>query len=214
MKEVLKVLLWLGLGGGIGGFIGYNIADNKRDKEMADCCTECQHNCENCEAKKIYDEAQKEIMEEDRAEGARQEYAGVTVEAATDEEPDMPEEKPEIGDEDIVGNDPAPIIEIIDEDEYYRSDGMEQESLIFYMGDKRLWNQDSRSELKGDEILRSLGATDGNGVGMMYFFRDKDGDIPGEKFVRNNLLAYKFKIDRIDGSFEEEHGEEYDEEDG
>lgn len=232
MKAVLKVLLWLGLGGGIGYFAGYNVADNKRDKELTECCNDCQHNCENCEAHRIFEEAQKEIREEDLAEDARKEYEGgysritvsndkVTLEVqqkpAADEEPEMPEEKPEIGDEDVVGTDPAPIIEFITEDEYYRADGAPQENLIFYTGDKRIWNQDTQSELEGDEILRSLGSSDGDGVGRTYFWRDAAGNIPGERFIRNNMLGYKFKIDRIDASFEEEHGdtsEVYDEEDG
>lgn len=220
MKAVLKVLLWLGLGGGIGYFAGYNIADNRRDKELTECCNDCQHNCDNCEAMQLYKEAQKEIQEEsakeEKAEIARNEYAGGNAIdysknpdgelVYTEEEPEMPkEEDVKIGDEDVVGNDPAPIIEIISEEEYYMADGMMQENLLFYTVDKRIWNQDTQSEVDGDEILRSLGSVDGDGVGRTYFWRDANGDIPGEKYIRNNMLGCKFKIDRIDARYDDEH---------
>lgn len=228
MKAVLKVLLWLGLGGGIGYFAGYNVADNRRDKELAECCNDCQHNCDNCEAMQLYKEAQKEIQEEsvkkEKAESARNEYAGGNAInyskshgdswsgrsdgelAYTEEEPEMPkEEDVKIGDEDIIGNDPAPVIEIINEEEYYMADGMMQENLLFYTVDKRIWNQDTQSEVDGDEILRSLGSVDGDGVGRTYFWRDANGDIPGEKYIRNNMLGCKFKIDRIDARYDDEH---------
>lgn len=222
MLKILKVLGLLGVGGGIGYLAGYKRADGIRDEELKDVCSACRSNCDNCEIKKMYDEIEQEVQNEIRtaqdAEGARREYEGAAdIQADTDDDPEMPEEEPRIGDEEELGNDPAPIIEFITEDEYYRGDGTPQETLIFYTVDRKIWNQDTRSQLNDSEILKCLGSSDGDGVGRTYFWRDATGNVPGERFIRNNMLGYKFRIDRIDAAFTDEHGdtsESYEEEDG
>lgn len=119
---------------------------------------------------------------------------------ATDEDPDMVEETPKIGDEETVEQ--SPSIEFITEQEYYNSsDGCAQEQMIWYSLDEILWNRDTNSVVTVPDIHKSIG------YGTLDIFDKENSD--DSLFVRNNILMVKFRIDRMDSAWCDEHGDTY-----
>ena len=118
----------------------------------------------------------------------------------TDDDPDMVEETPEIGDEETVEQ--SPSIEFITEQEYYNSsDGCAQEQMIWYALDEILWNRDTNSIVTVPDIHKSIG------YGTLDIFDKENAD--DSLFVRNNILMVKFRIDRMDSAWCDEHGDTY-----
>ena len=206
MKTWMKILFWLGVGGGLGYFTGCTVTNNKRDKIQNEACNSCQQECGNCELMQMWKEIDEEKKKEKAAEYVRKQYAGENAidysknpeGAATDEEPEMIEETPVIGDEDTIES--ASRIFYISEEEYYtNSSGVAQEELIFYRNDEVLWNKDTQSTMSEDEIARSIGKET---IEML-----KTNTYETGLFVKNDLIPALFRIDVYDAAYTDEHGD-------
>ena len=206
MKTWMKILFWFGLGGSIGYFAGVTFNDRKRDAELKDCCKECRNNCDNCDLMGVWKEIEEERKAEQTAEDIRNEYFGKEKKDTPEEEPEMPMEPPEIGDDEEIAN--AGRIEIISEQEFYtNSGGFPQEEMIWYREDQVLWNKDTRTKMTKEDIQKSIGK---EVLGMIDNNQNSEA-----AFIKNNLIPALFRIDVFDAAFSEEHGdtsEVYDEE--
>lgn len=207
MKTWIKILMWSIFTGGVSGFGMYQLGKKIGAKEQA------EYDVDNVEqlmkelTKGAVEEAAEAREEKKDAEEVRKEYAGEPTETATDEDPPMVEDKPEIGDEDQI--EASPAIEFITEEEYYEnSSRYAQEELIWYSLDEVMWNKDTKSKLNTEEIRKSIG------YGTTDIF-DKP-DAPSFIFVKNHILMCMFRVDFMDAAFIDEHGdipEEYEEDD-
>lgn len=201
MKPWMKILMWLGLGGGIGFFAGYQVGqkvnDKVRDEELQECSKGYREQCDNCEDRK-----------EAKAARAQREYSGEDG-APTDDDPEMPEEEPKIGDEELVESGSV-MVEFLTEEDYYDNlSGIDQEELIFYTEDEVLFNKNTNSKLTNDEIQKAFGCQTVSDFSMIYFGNDKCDSC----FVLNHLIPMEFRIDRMDAAYIDDH-DDYEEEDG
>lgn len=203
MKAWMKILMWVGLGGGIGFFAGYQVGakDKGRTERMA---------YEQGKSDGFYDCAQNEGEYLNAFEKVRKEYEGLgdkdndnteTVKRIQEEEdPDMPEEVPVIGDEDTIEEirelhpqDMAPVL--ITESEWNENPwNYDKETMGYYSLDDKLYNFATRSVIKdNDEVV---------GIGNLYGFYGTQEN-PGGKdiiFVRNDCLGTLFKIGFFDSA--------------
>lgn len=191
MKNWMKTLMWLGLGGGIGFFAGYQIGVRKKDEAYEDGYSAG-----------IEDHV--ETMEWDRkeAEDALDNYRGGDTEA---EEADMPEDPPVIGDEKDIEEIPYPhpqyfVPEQITEDEYYANPwNYDQEQLYFYEMDEVLYNKETRKAIKDKDSMDQV-----IGIGMTFNFYKSDGEVLDAIFVRNDTAGVVYRIDRLEAAYTDE----------
>lgn len=215
MKPWMKALMWVGLGGGIGFFAGFRIGKGRENKTDA-------------EADAIYNDGWHDGYEQgahvsEGLENLRQYRGDVDTDGdelfmPPEEDPEMPEDPPEIGDEKDIEEVPElhpqhMIPQLITEDAYYTNPwGYDQETLNYYEADEVLYNRDTRKAIKNkDEMDQAIG------IGMIFNFYLKDGEVLDAIFVRNDTMGVLFRIDRLDTAFEDEIGganvPEYEEED-
>ena len=207
MKTWMKVLMWLGLGGGIGFFAGYQVGQRG-----------AKQNAYNAG----YDQAMSErlMMQVEKAEetlkDAINEYSGgdfdgdeqlpeftnkyISVPVA-EEDPEMVEEVPVIGDEEDIEEvrqlHPQDMIpELITEDEYEANPWQYDRELMRYYGmDETLYNMATRSVIKDqDEVV---------GVGTLFGFYPTPDNLEGTDvlYVRNDTLGVLFKIKHLDAAY-------------
>lgn len=199
MKAWMKILMWVGLGGGIGFFAGYQVGTKSANNSAKELLNQTDYT-----AWKVNEEEAREAMDL---------YSG--KELVTVEEPEMPEEIPVIGDEEEIEEIPElhpqhMIPERITEEEYYENYWQyDQEELLYYEGNKVLFNKTTNSAIKDkDEIDQILG------IGMIFSFYKKDGEVLDAIFVKNDTMGVIFRIDRIDDDYETGSDEpEFEEED-
>lgn len=213
MKNWMKILMWLGLGGGIGFFAGYQTgAKGKREAyEEGREDGYYEHKEEHDRYIMDFDRASKELLAEYAGKDTDGDAADICQD---DEDAEMPEEEPEIGDEaeieEIPQLHPQHLIPVqITEEEYYENPWhYDQEGLIFYEMDEVLFNKDTREALTTkddqDQVV---------GIGMLFNFYLKDGESLDAIFVKNDTMGTIFRIDRMDAAYMDEGADpEYEEE--
>ena len=204
MKPWMKIMMWIGLGGGIGFFAGYQIG-TKGKREAYDEGREDGYSEYKDEHNRYiwdFDRAAKEVL----AEYAGKDTDGDAVDICQDDEDaEMPEEEPEIGDEAEIEEIPElhaqhMIPERISEEEYYENPwNYEQESLTYFEEDKVLYNNDTRAAIHDSD-----GQDQVIGIGMLLNFRQKDGEVLDAIFVRNDTMGVIFRIDRVEAAYDDE----------
>lgn len=205
LKPWMKALMWFGLGGGIGFFAGYGVGMRTGNSTAAKMMNDADED--------VY-EARRKLQE---TKDALDLYSGGKHVEDPEEEAEMPEDPPEIGDEEEIEGRTIPelhpqhlIPERITEEEYYENPwGDDQEQLLYYEGDRVLFNKNTRKALKTpDAIDQAIG------LAMILSFYRKDGEVLDAIFVRNPTMGVIFRIDRLEASYEEEGGDpEYEEDD-
>lgn len=220
MKTWMKVLTWLGLGGGIGFFAGYQVGTERGNKRLENIQMSEWAAYEGGYNQALRDEHivkhdetwedARRAFEEYRAQNGLLQDEGETVEP---DEPEMPEEIPVIGDEaeieDIPELHPQHMIpERITEEEYYANPwGYDQEQLMYYEGDRVLFNKDTRSAITSKDDMDQV-----IGIGMIFSFYQKDGEVLDAIFVRNDTMGVIFRIDRLEDCYDPENNTEYENE--
>ena len=207
MKAGIKILLWSLVSGGIGIFAGWTAGGRKIAKigeELEEARAKVQE-LTDIAVTLAYAVKKEAPPIKPTVSDITSTYLG---KPATDEDPDMPEEKPEIGDEDIVES--SPTIEFISEEEYYDNpENYQQEELIWYSLDQVLWNKDTQSKMNRLETDRSLGYNTLN----MFEPNLLNQNPPDTLFVKNNILRYMFQVDHIEAAWVDEHKTEEPEDD-
>ncbi|MBP5462434.1 MAG: hypothetical protein J6Y20_09940 [Lachnospiraceae bacterium] len=190
MKTWMKVLMWFGLGGGIGFFAGYQVGAKVQKKEdEADIPQES-------EPEKVVEAIHTYLGRED-GDVDGDHFLVNPFRTATDEDDEMPEEEPRIGDEeeieDIPQLHPQDLVpNIISEEAYYQNEwDFEQNSLVYYAGDNVLFNVDTQSVVNHpNEVI---------GLGMLMGL-DADHET---LFIKNDTISVLFRIDWSDGSYDD-----------
>ena len=225
MKTWMKILMWLGVGGGIGFFAGYQVGHKAGAKEKVE---ELQVD-EDKAFRAGYNKAYGEMPYEDGYHQALvdagaikydkqpeptvdylNQYRGYDFDGdevnlveikPEEEDADMPEEKPIIGDEEEIESVPQLhqqhfIPEQITDEEFYQNPwNYDQESMIFYEIDGVLFNKDTQVALTNkDDIDQAIG------IGMTFEFY-KNGETIDTLFVKNDTIGMLFRIDRIDAAY-------------
>ena len=197
MKTWMKVLMWLGLGGGVGFFAGYQVGAGKTQKAYEDGIADGYS-----DGLKAYRPiAVQNTIKEYRGG----DFDGDSVQVTTEEEVEMPEETPVIGDEEEIEEIPELhpqhlIPEQISEEEYYSNPwGFDQESLYFYELDEVLYNRETKKAIKDKDAMDQV-----IGIGMTFNFYKKDGEVLDAIFVKNSTMGVIFRIDRLEASYMDE----------
>lgn len=214
LVNVLKILGGFAVGGGVGYTIGKTVADRKYVKYQETCCKDCKACCDNCDLYKIAKDVGLIEKPPEEVENARKEYAGEDIngealryDANPDgtfvkaaEEPEMPEEPAQIGDEDTVEASPAVIL--ISEAEFYNNaGGLAQEDLLWYVEDEVLFNKETQTKLTPHEIKRCVGMDILRGAFQIDPLHEPEDKI----YVRNDMIPCMFQIFRIDAAYADEH---------
>ena len=240
MKPWMKILMWFGLGGGIGFFAGYQVGQGKKtnhyDSGYDDGYSYGYEEGKRDERVHKVDDSFAAMVE---AANAMNRYSGGfgpsekgTDEAVVqhckdfmracgvnpDEDPEMPEEVPVIGDEEEIEEVPElhpqhMIPRAISEQEYYDNPNRyDQESLLYYTEDQVLFNKDTRKAITSKDEMDEV-----VGIGMLFSFYKKDGEVLDAIFVENATMGVIFRIDRIDAAYDDPisgaNADEYEEDD-
>lgn len=199
MKTGFKIALWSIVSGGIGFFGGWTVCGRRIVKlqEQLDIVRDKERELE--EIASILAGEVPEAKEEKKPDpkAVQNAYLGKTD---TDEDAEMPEEKPVIGDEDTVEKSPA--VEIITEEEYYENScGYPQEELIWYALDEVLWNKDTQSKVSTEDANTCLGYNT-----LHMFDIDLLNQNPPEViYVKNHIIPGMFMVSYMDAAWVDEH---------
>lgn len=200
MKNWMKILMWLGLGGGIGFFAGYQLGAKVGEKRVAQASDVSYVQGYS----KGYSKAISNRTDYDEALGN---YRGDADDGEPEDDVEMPEEEPVIGDEEVIEVDEIPelhpthmIPQLITEDGYYENPWRyDQEDLLFFETDQVLFNKTTRKAIRDrNEMDETIG------IGMVLNFYMKDGEVLDAIFVRNDTAGMLYRIDRIDGSYDDD----------
>lgn len=194
MNGAVKALVWFGLGAGIGIFAGYSIGRKKGLQEYYD------HEAE--ELGSFDEEAASEEELHRKVTETMNEYLG---QPATDEEPEMPMDIPEMPKDPLEGDTdgdevyipqfhPATMqIQVITEDEFNRNEhDLEIKNLIWYEQNEVLYDEEEDRDLippddyVGYGTLMGFGGDPNNPVETLYV----------EDFTRGTM----YRIDRVDAA--------------
>lgn len=206
MKPWMKAVFWAGLGGGIGFFAGWQVGQKGRRK-LTDAEEERVYNDgwqDGYEARRSDAEAL-ERLEQYRGGSLGNDTDGDELFVQPEEEPEMPEDPPEIGDEEDIEEVPElhpqhMIPQLITEDAYYTNPwNYDQEHLNYYETDEVLYNRETRKVIKNKDEMDQV-----VGIGMLFNFYLKDGEALDAIFVRNDTMGVIFRIDRFDASYQDE----------
>ena len=206
MKPWMKAVFWAGLGGGIGFFAGWQVGQKGRRK-LTDAEEERAYNDgwqDGYEARSSASEAL-EKLEQYRGGAFGNDTDGDELFVQPEEEPEMPEDPPEIGDEEDIEEVPElhpqhMIPQLITEDAYYTNPwNYDQEHLNYYETDEVLYNRETRKVIKNKDEMDQI-----IGIGMIFNFYLKDGEALDAIFVRNDTMGVIFRIDRFDASYQDE----------
>ena len=206
MKPWMKAVFWAGLGGGIGFFAGWQVGQKGRRK-LTDAEEERAYNDgwqDGYEARSSAAEALDQL-EQYRGGAFGNDTDGDELFVQPEEEPEMPEDPPEIGDEEDIEEVPELhpqhlIPQLITEDAYYTNPwNYDQEHLNYYETDEVLYNRETRKVIKNKDEMDQI-----IGIGMIFNFYLKDGEALDAIFVRNDTMGVIFRIDRFDASYQDE----------
>lgn len=211
MKPWMKAVFWACLGGGIGFFAGWQVGNDRGNKRLESIqvnewsayeagYNKALHDHDIVKHGETWEDIRKKMIEE---------YGGDTdgdeLFVQPEEEPEMPEDPPEIGDEEDIEEVPElhpqhMIPQLITEDAYYTNPwNYDQEHLNYYETDEVLYNRETRKVIKNKDEMDQI-----IGIGMIFNFYLKDGEALDAIFVRNDTMGVIFRIDRFDASYQDE----------
>ena len=191
MKTWMKILMWFGLGGGIGFFAGYQVGARVQKTEDE----ESQESDMNITAFKPVAQDALEVYRGGDTDGDKF-LINPWIGTATDEDDEMPEEEPRIGDEedieDIPQLHPQDLVpSIITEQEYYQNEwNYDQESLVYYGRDNVLFDIDTQSVIS--DPTQVIGLATLMGLNAVH----------ETLFVRNETTSTLFRIDWTEDAFD------------
>ena len=193
MKEWVKALLWLGLGGGLGFFIGQQVGF-KQGYERCEDQVSINEKPEPINDGSNYNKVA-QAMKEYRGDYDGDEVMFVPAVQVEDEIPDMPTEKDIEIDPDIPQLHPTQLEpEVIGEEEYNANIwNYELENLIFYELDEVLYNETTQSIIENPNNVV--------GIGTLFGFGGDPNNPVDTLYVKNETFGTLFRIDRVDGAF-------------
>ena len=192
MKAWMKILMWVGLGGGIGFFAGLQVGQ-RSERKLAE--TEPEQDESEEQAEEVYNTAMDEYIGDKDNDNV-----STIMQIQEEEDAEMPEEVPVIGDEDTLEEirelhpqDMAPVL--ITESEWIENPwNYDKETMGYYSLDDKLYNFATRSVIKdNDEVV---------GIGNLYGFYGTQENPAGKDiiYVRNDCLGTLFKIGFFDAA--------------
>ena len=211
MKPWMKILMWFGLGAGIGFFAGEQIGEGVAKKRLKTTTQKISNELDNMnsaiqsatDALKNYndtigyyrtghvtDEEQADVVEDPESPEVDTDDDWVDAQLEIDGE-----EQPEV----IIPLHPSHIIPVIvSEEEYDRNEwGFEEEKLIFYEGDKTLYNTETCRVIEDPDSIVGIGT-------IPFSFRNGPDEVLDTVFVVNKLAATRFRIERVDACFDDD----------